>query len=237
MNAYDHNGQLVSFKSPTKGIRTVKRKLQIDSMDRDVSKYYTNGDFVVYLPRVYEKVVSLRLINATFPPINVSEGSTTVGARKHRYVNGNNIQTSRYDDDVAINEHYYSFLLDIEGLNTMDETAFNSNKSGFPSDSFGVIPVNPMPLANGNYYILYTDKSCAEVESKFNPPIGKLDRLHIRTRTHDQNGNIGFIYWTRDGNPADRLTPSNVLESSTSNTDINFTLTFEVEYIEHAFND
>lgn len=237
MNTYDHNGQLVSINRPTRSIRTVKRKIQIDAMDRDVSKYYTNGDFVIYLPRVYENVVSLRLINATFPPINVSQGTTTVGARKHYYVNGANIQTSRYSQDVPINEHYYSFLLDIEGLNAMDETSYGSNKSGYPADSFGIIPVNPMVLANGNYYILYTDKSGADIESKFNPPIGKLDRLHIRLRTHDQNGNIGFLYWTRDGAPADGLTPSNALENSTSNTDINFTLTFEVEYIEHAFNE
>jgi hypothetical protein len=234
MNTY---GQLGNIKNPSKIIRTSKRILQIDSMDRDISKYYTNGDFVIYLPRVYEDVVSLRLISATFPPLSVSEGITTAGARKHAYANGNNIQSTRYAQDVAINEHYYSFLLDIEGLNSMDETSVNSNKSGNPADSFGVIPVNPIRLANGNYYILYTDKLCADIESKFNPPLGKLDRLHIRTRTHDQSGNAGFIYWTRNGNPADGITPSNVLESSTSNTDINFTLTFEVEYIEHAFGN
>jgi hypothetical protein len=205
-------------------------------MDRDISKYYTNGDFTVYLPRVYENVVSVRLINASFPPLTSSQGVTTVGARRHFYVNGQNIKDTNYTSDIPLNEHYYYFMLDIEGLNTVDETAMGSNRSGYPSGAFGVIPVNPLQLANGNYYISYTDKTCADVGVKLSPPIGKLDRLHIRTRTHDQNGNIGFIYWTRDGLVADNLTPSNTLENSTSNTDINFTLTFEIEYIEQSLD-
>ena len=42
----------------------VKKTLQIDSADRDTTKYPTNGDYVVYLPRVYKNVTSLRLKGA-----------------------------------------------------------------------------------------------------------------------------------------------------------------------------
>jgi hypothetical protein len=47
----------------------VKKTLQIDSADRDTTKYPTNGDYVVYLPRVYKNVTSLRLKGGDFQPL------------------------------------------------------------------------------------------------------------------------------------------------------------------------
>jgi hypothetical protein len=75
---FDYNGFAVSKSDPKKSLRTVKKTLLIDSADRDTRKYFTNGDFVVYLPRVYENVVSMRLVAAEFPSLN-SEVGTGIG--------------------------------------------------------------------------------------------------------------------------------------------------------------
>jgi len=72
---FDYNGFAVSKSDPKKSLRTVKKTLLIDSADRDTRKYFTNGDFVVYLPRVYENVVSMRLVAAEFPSLNSAVGT------------------------------------------------------------------------------------------------------------------------------------------------------------------
>ena len=235
--AYDYNGTVVSQSKPNPVLRTIRKKLQIDSSDRDRVKYYTNGDFVIYLPRVYESVISLRLISAEFPPLVVSSGMSIAGARKHYYKDGTNVRASTYAGDIALNEFYYYFAIDIEEANKIDETTVSADKSSFADGLYAHIPVVPQALASGDYYITYNDKSGPENISQFNPPLRKLDRLHIRTRTHDLQGNQGFIYWTRDGLIADTNVPTNTLESTTSNTDINYTLTFEIEYLDNGFDD
>ena len=72
----DYNGFAVSKSEPKKSLKTVKKTLLIDSADRDTTKYFTNGDFVVYLPRVYENVVSIRLMAAEFPTLNSAVGTS-----------------------------------------------------------------------------------------------------------------------------------------------------------------
>jgi len=67
--SYDYNGVVVSASRPNKVLRTVKKTIHIDSGDRDTFKYYTNGDFWVYLPRNYQNVTSIRLKDAQFPPL------------------------------------------------------------------------------------------------------------------------------------------------------------------------
>lgn len=67
--SYDYNGVVVSASRPNKVLRTVKKTIHIDSGDRDTFKYYTNGDFMVYLPRNYQCVTSIRLKDAQFPPL------------------------------------------------------------------------------------------------------------------------------------------------------------------------
>jgi len=235
--AYDYNGTVVAQSKPNPVLRVVKKKFQVDSSDRDRLKYYTNGDFVVYLPRVYESIVSLRLISAEFPPLVVSGGSSISGARKHYYKDGTNVKATNFAGDIALNEYYYYFQIDIDDASKIDETSVGGNKSTFVDGFFAHIPVQPQLLASGNYYITYNDKSGPDNISNFNPPLKKLDRLRIRTRTHDLQGNQGFIYWTRDGLVADTQTPSNTLENATSNTDINYTLTFEIEYLDNGFDD
>ena len=235
--AYDYNGTVVSQSKPNAVLRTVRKKLQIDSSDRDRTKYYTNGDFTVYLPRMYETVTSIRLISAEFPPLFASSGSSPTGALKHLYSAGPNIITSTYSGDIPLNEYYYYFELDIDEANKVDETAVGADKSTFTDGFFAHIPVQPQIHASGTYFNSYSDKSGPDNVSYFNPPIRKLDRMRIRSRTHDLQGNKGFIYWTRTGAFADKNPGSNDLTVSMSNTDINYTLTFEIEYLDNGFDD
>lgn len=225
---FDYNGTIVSQSKPVRQLKTAKKVLMIDSADRDTRKYYTNGDFTVYLPRVYENVVSIRLMAAEFPPL---VASTSPGAVTHSYINGDNYQpvysttgNSLNDTPIASGDFRYYFLLDIEGLNKTDEGAVGANRSTFPDGFFAKIPV----LLNGSF-IEYNDHSAQENISKFSPAIGKLDRLHIRTRLHSQQKD-GFIYWTSGGAVAGTATTGVV-------TSANFSLSLEIEYLENSFDD
>jgi hypothetical protein len=223
--AFDYNGTIVAPSHPVRKLKTVKKVVSIDSADRDTSKYYTNGDFTVYLPRVYEKVVSVRLMAAEFPPLVSQTNSPTnaFGAQRVDYTAiGNNLSaTAGYTArPVAVADNQFYFLIDIEGLNKSDETTVGGNRSTFPDGFFAKIPVSYN--ATG---IQYNDHSAQENIAHFKPALGKLDRMRIRTRTHAQQGNTGFMYWTTDG------------EVAASNRDINFTLLFEIEILENVFDD
>lgn len=216
--AFDYNGTIVAGSRPTKQLTTVKKVLSIDSADRDVSKYLTNGDFVVYLPRVYENIVSIRLMSGQFPPL-VSQGQGAIVT--HSYANGPNAPSTDFSADSAPSSAPYYFMIDLEGLNKMDETAVGANKSTYTDSTFAKISA----LVTGGGYIEYNDHSSQENIARYSPPIGKLDRLRIRTRLHSQQGNQGFAYWTSNGQYAD---PENLT--------VDFTLSFEIEYIDNTFD-
>ena len=228
---FDYNGTFVSASKPVKQLRTVKKTFMIDSADRDTVKYYTNGDFVVYLPRVYENVVSLRLMAAEFPLL-LTKGDA--GAFRHLYENGQNIASTDWgntgglqtnpDSVIAATDNIFSFLIDIEGLNKTDECAVGGNRSSFPDGYFAKIPISE---SNGGDFIEYNDHSAQDNVAKYSPAIGKLDRMRIRTRLHNQQGNQGFIYWTKDGAFAD----------GTNQKGAEFSLSFEIEYLDNIFDD
>jgi hypothetical protein len=233
---FDYRGSIVSTSTPTTELRTIKKVLHVDSADRDTGIYYTNGEFVVYLPRVYEKVVSLRLMSAEFP--------TLESALTHSYTNGTNAPTGTYTSDTAFviagNTIPNYFLVDIEGLNKSDETSVGSQRSQH-SDSFfakivnttyskAVLTASTLVLGRTTNFIEYNDHSGQENKAYFNPPIGKLDRLKIRTRLHSQQGSQGFIYWTSDQAVA-------TAAGAGTNTNIaNYCLTFEIEYLDNGFD-
>lgn len=230
---FDYNGSLVAPSKPVRTLRTVKKTLHIDSADRDTQKYYTNGDFVVYLPRVYENVVSLRLVSAEFPRI-IDE--TSAGAISHPYSQGQNISTATYtltppspgiEVDAKLDNTVKYFLVDIEGLNKSDETTVSGNRSTFPDSFYAKIPVVLSQNGSSSYFIEYNDHTHGENIARYTPAIGKLDRLHIRTRLHSQQGNQGFIYWTSDGE----------VPSGTNQKSAEYCLTFEVEYLDNVFDD
>jgi hypothetical protein len=204
-------------------LRTVKKTVVIDSADRDTSKYYTNGDFVVYLPRVYENVVSMRLVAAEFPPL---VGSTSVGSVSHKYQNGLNISSGTWTSDSAVASNNYYFLIDVEGLNKTDETTVGSLKSTYSDSFFAKIPALCSTYGNQSF-IEYNDHSAQENIAKYYPAIGKIDRFHIRTRLHSQQDRTGFIYWTSDGSYI----------GHSSNTIVDFCLTLELEMLDNSFDD
>ena len=222
--AFDYNGHTVSTSRPVKTLRTVKKMLTIDSADRDTSKYYTNGDFVVYLPRQYQNVVSLRLMSGEFPH-TVKVAGVNGSAHLHSYANGPNTSTSDYTSDITVNttaNSLYYFLIEIEGLNYADETTVGGNKSTFTDSFLAKIPT----LVNNSSFIDYNDNSAQENITRFTPALGTLDRMHIRVRTHSQQGKQGFLYWTENNLPA-----------AAENRDINFSLCLEIEMLDNGFDD
>jgi hypothetical protein len=226
--AFDYNGVTVAGSRPTKTLRTLKKVLTIDSADRDASKYFTNGDFVVYLPRVYENIVSIRLMSGEFPTITpyvIQESSpplSTSSAVLHICADGPNGPSTDFSGDDNPSSQPYYFLLDIEGLNKSDETAVGANKSTYTDSFFAKIPA----LVNSGF-IEYNDHSGQENIARYSPPIGKLDRLRIRTRLHSQQGNRGFMYWTNNGSYAG--------DEGTTISD--YTISLEIEYLDNGFDD
>ena len=162
---YDRNGVLVRNTQPVRQLNKVTKVFTVDSRDRDPTKFVKvnggaaasdPGDYVVYLPRVYENVVSIRLRSAiiTAP----SSGSFT----------------SNY------------LLMSIEGLNKMDETATGANRAGFVDSAFAKIsnPNITSGVTNNGYTIFYNDKVDEENITHYTPVIGRLDRLHITFYYH-----------------------------------------------------
>ena len=162
---FDRNGVLVRNTQPVRELRTTKKVLTIDSRDRDPTKYVKvnggasssdSGDFVVYLPRVYENVVSVRLRSAII-------GAPSSGGFTDRYI-----------------------LMSIEGLDKIDETATGANRSGLVDNAFAKIsnPNITSGTTNNTFTIFYNDKVDEENIVHYTPPIGRLDRMHIQLRYH-----------------------------------------------------
>lgn len=162
---YDRNGTIVRTTQPVRELRTIKKVLTIDSRDRDPTKYVKvnggaassdPGDYVVYLPRVYENVVSLRLRSAIVKAP----------------------QSANFTDNYI--------LMSVEGLNKIDETATGAQRSGLVDNAFAKIsnPNITSGTTNNTYTIYYNDKVDEENVTRYTPPIGRLDRFHITLKYH-----------------------------------------------------
>jgi hypothetical protein len=173
---FDYNGTIVSPSKPVKQLKTVKKTVIIDSGDRNLTQYPDNGDFTVYLPRVYENVVSIRLEGAEFPP--------TVGLTV-----GPPINKSLFTIPAFLPLY---FLIELDGLNKTDECSVAADKSDNPNGCFAKIALAPQSNANPT---LYNDKSQQDNFAIHRPAIGRLDRLHIRTRFHDQKKSNTYFNW------------------------------------------
>ena len=193
---FDYNGTMVAPSTPVKKLKTVKKKLMIDSGDRDRVKYLRNGDFVVYLPRVYENVVSIRLEAGEFPSI----------------IPGTNMALGSGGVFPASPPLY--FLIDIEGLNKTDECSVGADRSGYPDGAFAKIPILG-GITAPQEPTFYSDSGAQENIAHYSPAIGKLDRMHIRTRLHTQKSSGDWFYWTSG----------------------EISLTFEIEYLDNVFDD
>jgi hypothetical protein len=125
---FDHQGTLVRQSQPTKVLRKLTKTLTIDSNDRDPTVFVKvnggasssdAGDYVVYLPRVYERVTKITLKSAMIQaPVVLSTSATTLGFQP----------TDFY------------IMLGLEGLNRKDETAPGADRSGLVDSWFAKIP-------------------------------------------------------------------------------------------------
>ena len=100
-------------------------------------------------------------------------------------------------------------IIDSEGLNKNDECAVGASKSGFPDGYFAKIPTTAV-----TYTVFYNDNAQQENISTYYPPIGRLDRIRIRTRSHSQKASGESIFW-QDGE---------------------YSLSLELECMENAFD-
>lgn len=124
---FDYRGSIVNTSQPVKVLRKVTKTLTIDSNDRDPALFVKvnggattsdAGDYVVYLPRVYEKVTKITLKSAMIQaPVVLSTSATTIGFQP----------TDFY------------ILLGFEGLNRKDETAPGADRSGYVDSWFAKI--------------------------------------------------------------------------------------------------
>lgn len=191
--SYDYNGVQIAPSKPVPKLRTVKKTVHIDSADRDTNIYKHSGDFVVYLPRVYEKVVSISIAQAEFPSpttlFSIDRGTSAAGA--------------------TLSSIPAYFFMELEGLNRSDEGAIGADRSSFVDSVFAKFQVT-----STNSQIFYTESSGPSVIEYYQPAISKLDRLHIRIRTHGQNKNQ-YVYWNGG----------------------NFSFTMEIETLENSFDD
>jgi hypothetical protein len=165
---FDYNGSIVAPSNPVKQLKKVKRSLVIDSGDRDINKFPKNNDITVYLPRVYENVVSIRLMGAEIPanPLVLSTSAP-----------------------LPTTTLYY--MIDIEGLNKTDECSPGADRSGFPDGHFAKIPIYQGTTSN----TFYSDNSSQPNTGYYSPAIGKLDRMRIRFRTHGHKATGDSIYF------------------------------------------
>jgi hypothetical protein len=206
---FDRNGTLVRASQPVKELRTTKKIITIDSRDRDPTKFTRvnggatvsdAGDFVVYLPRVYENVVSLRLKSAIV----------------------------RAPESTNFTDNY--ILMSIEGLDKIDETATGAQRSGLVDNAFAKIsnPNITSGTTNNTFTIYYNDKVDEENITRYTPPIGRLDRMHIILRYHP----AAVIPAVGTNNPATTPNFSPIIFGTS-----NHSFTFEIEYLENGFDD
>ena len=161
---FDRNGTLVRTTQPVKELRTAKKVLTIDSRDRDPTKYVKvnggaaasdSGDFVVYLPRVYENVVSLRLRSAIV--------AAPSGGFTDKYVMMSVEGLDKMDETATGAQR--------SGL--VDNAFAKISNPNITSGS-----------TNNGFTIFYNDKVDEENVTRYTPPIGRLDRFHISLRYH-----------------------------------------------------
>jgi hypothetical protein len=121
---FDYRGTLVSKSRPNATLRKLTKTLTIDSNDRDTGIFVKvnggatssdAGDYVVYLPRVYERITKITLKSAMIQaPVILSTSATTIGFQP----------TDFY------------IMLGLEGLNRKDETAPGADRSGYVDSWF-----------------------------------------------------------------------------------------------------
>lgn len=243
--SYDYNGTMVSKSSPSVGLRTIKKTLHINSGDRDGGVYPTNGDYTIFLPEAYNNIVAIRLKGAEFPPIDQFYA--------HQGISGTNFVS---DQKVSLTG-LYAIYVDIDGLNTSDETGQSTQPNNTPRTCLEYDPIRkkycvvaqPSGSQLRNTLVdntfakiqlntdntkptINTDTSSLQNETYFQPTLSKLDRLHIVVRTHTQKDT---------GKSASGITgiPGFIYSSggAAGASELEYGLSLEIESVENSFDD
>ena len=161
---FDSNGVLVRTSQPVKELRTVKKTILIDSRDRDPTKYVKvnagaagsdPGDYVVYLPRPFQNVVSIRLKSAII--------AAPSGGLADNYVLLS-IEGLNKIDETAYGANKAGFI---------DNTFARISNPNITSGT-----------TNNTYTIFYNDNVDEENIVRYTPALGTLDRFHITLKYH-----------------------------------------------------
>jgi hypothetical protein len=132
-----------------------------------VNTTYSTGWGLGYLLGFYQS-------NYVSSNTSIYTAASTVSAGVYPNITGNfNMNTN---PDTYI-------LLDIQGLNKIDETGIDSRISGRIDGAFAKVPLTN----NTGEYLFFQDNSGPSPLNRriYNPPISKLDRITVRWRRHD----------------------------------------------------
>jgi hypothetical protein len=177
---FDYNGAHIAPSRPVQKLVKRSRILHIDSGDRDTTLFRRNGNFTLYLPRAYERVISINIKDAEFPQTSVSAGGLYMWSGSEESGSGS-----------ALSVQPVYFFLEARGLNMSDETSPAAERSASTNSVFGKFVVeNP----NDNL-VIYNESSNAHQKIEFFPALTKLDRFNFRLRTHTMTSDQ-YMYWT-----------------------------------------
>ena len=190
--SFDYNGVQIAPSRPVQKLVRRSRILHIDSGDRDVNLFPNNGNFTVYLPRAYERVIGINIKDAEFPSIStvkVWDISVSGGSRDSQpsYYPGSSLTATDFFSNTGTDANY--FFLEIQGLNMSDETANAADRSASTNSVFGKFVSNKWADT-----VIYNESSNAHQDIEFYPPLTKLDRLQMRLRSHRMTQNQ-HMYW------------------------------------------
>ena len=278
---FDYRGTQVRQSQPVRKLVHLTKTLTVDSNDRDPTLFVKvnggasssdAGDYVVYLPRVYEKVTKITLKSAViqapttgFQPTDMyvlmgleglnRKDETAPGADRSGYVDSwfakiPNDKTPATGATISQAQSSGTAITYTTSLNHSFYTGQTVNITGLTGNAItanlGPVTIASVPSAttftvtstvsfNGNSAVtgqsgsaivaatlFFNDQSYDTQSVSYQPPIGRLNRLHITLRRHLPFSSIGTT------------TPltAPITFGSAQNS-----FTFEIEYLDNVFDD
>jgi len=177
--SFDYNGVQIAPSKPVQKLVRRSRILHVDSGDRDRTFFPRNGNFTVYLPRAYERVIGINIKDAEFPSLSTVKVWDVS-------LNAEGVATDYFS--IATTDPNY-FFLEIHGLNMSDETVYTADRSASTNSVFG-------KFVGGKYAdpVIYNESSNAHQDIEFYPALTKMDRLQMRLRSHKMTQNY-YMFW------------------------------------------
>jgi hypothetical protein len=170
---------LNAYWNPTTGIASIYSTISSDSLSLNFSTSqsvncgtgqgvsYSTGWGLGYFLGFYQS----NYVSSNTPIITAAN---TLSALTVPNVTGNFIMNTNPDTYI---------LMDIPGLNKIDETGIDGKYAGRIDGAFAKVPLTN----NTGEYLFYQDTSGPSPLNQrvYNPPISKLDRITVRWRRHD----------------------------------------------------